>query len=173
MRISKSDEICNLHSMFWGDPKLCISLFRGWGRCLKITLQTWLSEKLQLLSMGDNCPSRVCLREPQSANKIRYQVNKNWGTLRGDFLRVFADMCGKKFRLLSIGGGVECHMCADTGARTPIGAIKNSSKLLPDVLETSSYKPSATYIRLCILTFFNFVLPLTNWHKQTQLKHIW
>ena len=32
-----------------------------------------------------------------------------------------ADMCGGKFLLISMGGQVEGLVCADPGARTPIG----------------------------------------------------
>ena len=33
-----------------------------------------------------------------------------------------ADMCAGKFPLVSMGGRAEGLVCADTGARTPIGA---------------------------------------------------
>ena len=36
-----------------------------------------------------------------------------------------ADMCGGKFPLVSMGGRAEGLACADTGARTPIGASGN------------------------------------------------
>ena len=36
--------------------------------------------------------------------------------------RHFADMCGEKLSLVSIGCQVEGLACADPGARTPIGA---------------------------------------------------
>ena len=36
-----------------------------------------------------------------------------------------ADMCGRKFQLVSIGGHAEGLACADPGARTPIGASGN------------------------------------------------
>ena len=34
----------------------------------------------------------------------------------------YADTCTGKFPLVSMGGRAECPVCADTGARTPIGA---------------------------------------------------
>ena len=36
-----------------------------------------------------------------------------------------ADMCARKFPLVSIGGRAEGQACADPGARTPIGASGN------------------------------------------------
>ena len=33
----------------------------------------------------------------------------------------FADTCGEKFPLMSMGGCAECPTCADTGLRTPNG----------------------------------------------------
>ena len=36
-----------------------------------------------------------------------------------------ADMCGGKFPLVSMGGRAEGLVCADPGARTPIGASGN------------------------------------------------
>ena len=36
-----------------------------------------------------------------------------------------ADMCAGKFSLVSIGGPAEGLVCADQGARTPIGASGN------------------------------------------------
>jgi hypothetical protein len=37
-----------------------------------------------------------------------------------------ADMCGRKFPLMSMGGRPEGLACADPGARTPIGMSRNS-----------------------------------------------
>ena len=36
-----------------------------------------------------------------------------------------ADMCARKFPLVSMGGRAEGLVCADPGARTPIGASGN------------------------------------------------
>ena len=41
-----------------------------------------------------------------------------------------ADMCGGKFPLVSMGGRAEGLACADSGARTPIGASGNSDSSL-------------------------------------------
>ena len=41
-----------------------------------------------------------------------------------------ADMCARKFPLVSMGGRAEGLACADPGARTPIGANGNFSFLL-------------------------------------------
>ena len=41
-----------------------------------------------------------------------------------------ADMCAGKFPLTSMGGRAEGLVCADPGARTPIGASGNLTKLL-------------------------------------------
>ena len=36
-----------------------------------------------------------------------------------------ADMCARKFPLVSMGGRAECLVCAVPGARTPMGASGN------------------------------------------------
>ena len=41
--------------------------------------------------------------------------------LREMFEGDFADICGKKFSLVSMGGLAEGQACADPGGRTPIG----------------------------------------------------
>ena len=41
-----------------------------------------------------------------------------------------ADLCGRKFSLLSVGGQAEGLACADPGARTPIGASGNLSFII-------------------------------------------
>ena len=41
-----------------------------------------------------------------------------------------ADRCAEKFPLVSMGVRAECPACADTGARTPIGASGNFHILL-------------------------------------------
>ena len=41
-----------------------------------------------------------------------------------------ADMCAGKILLTSMGGRVEGLTCADLGARTPIGASRNSNNFL-------------------------------------------
>ena len=43
-----------------------------------------------------------------------------------------ADMCAGKFPLVSMGGRAKGLACADTGARTPIGAIGNFLCLFDD-----------------------------------------
>ena len=51
-----------------------------------------------------------------------------------------ADMCAGKFLLMSMGGRAEGLVCADPGARTPIGASGNSSRTryhcFSDILDT-------------------------------------
>ena len=42
----------------------------------------------------------------------------------------FADMCGEKFPLMSLGGWEECRACEDTGARAPNGVSGIISVLL-------------------------------------------
>ena len=45
----------------------------------------------------------------------------------------YADTCGDKFPLMSIGGGAEGLECDDPGARTPIIVRGNLKLVLPDV----------------------------------------
>ena len=45
-----------------------------------------------------------------------------------------ADMCARKFPLVSMGGRAEGLACADPGARTPIGPSGNFHCLLPNVV---------------------------------------
>ena len=45
-----------------------------------------------------------------------------------------ADMCARKFPLVSMGGRAEGLVCADPGARTPIGASGNFLSFLAALL---------------------------------------
>ena len=68
-----------------------------------------------------------------------------------------ADTCAGKFPLVSMGVQAECPACADTGARTPIGASGNSSYFGPSVaVQTVSKQPYATIFGIMSLVILSF-----------------
>ena len=63
-----------------------------------------------------------------------------------------ADTCGGKFPLVSMGVGAECPACANTGARTPIGAsgIHINLLLVVVLLDNVAQNHIRVYCRILI-----------------------
>ena len=60
-----------------------------------------------------------------------------------------ADMCAGKFLLVSMGGRAEGLACADPGARTPIGASRNSSSNITAYVVCRSRSHPSTCLQDC------------------------
>ena len=82
-----------------------------------------------------------------------------------------ADMCAGKFPLMLMGGRAEGHVCADPGARTPIGVSENSDYSPLGEIAVFSFKEKVGFIYeshkasnmvMVIVPLFKYTTLLTN-----------